>query len=84
MTNWLTEVYATLSQVIYFVTREESQLEIFLSAVKPGLVSKYQEVAEWVVRIYIKSVEEMRKVELAKLTYEWFTNQCIMTSFLCI
>ncbi|KAM3144420.1 hypothetical protein pb186bvf_003584 [Paramecium bursaria] len=49
--NWLSEIYANLDKVYQFFEQDNINVHLFLSCLKPGLLSKEQEVTLWSLRI---------------------------------
>jgi len=73
--GWLSEVYANLDRVLYFMTQNEMNISIFFSTIKPGLLSKEPEVSLWSLRTQSKVLFELSNLELHPPAYEWFTKE---------
>lgn len=84
--NWLSEVYASLSRVFQFFEEHDSNVHMFLSAIKPGLLSKDQEVTLWSLRILGRAFFELSEMEMHQVGYEWFTreNGGLAATFMCM
>ena len=53
----------------------KKSLHFALSAIKPGLVSKSFEVAQWTARLYAKLAFDMVENNLVLLVWDWFVNE---------
>jgi hypothetical protein len=73
--SWLSEIYANIDHVLQLMTQNEMNIGIFFSTVKPGLLSKEAEVSVWTLRTYSKVLFELANLELAAVSYEWFTRE---------
>ena len=64
----------------------EGSVNSVLSALKPGLLSKNFEVAEWTSRVLAKFGFEFANLDLLGTAWDWFTvkNGGLETSILCL
>lgn len=62
--NWLSEIYANLGRVYQFMTSNDMNVGIFLTTIKPGLLSKHMDVSLWTLRVYSKVLFELANLEL--------------------
>ena len=58
-----------------FIEAEESNIYIFFSTLKPGLISKSEEISLWTCRIFAKLSFELANLDLLAPAYEWFCRE---------
>lgn len=72
--KFLQEIYVSMKRLLVFVEIEEGNIPIILNTLKPGLLSKNEEVALWSGRILSKLCFDMANLELLAPAYEWFSS----------
>lgn len=70
--SWLQDIYINIKRVMTFIEVDEANMSIIFQSLKPGLLSKNEEVALWSLRIYSKMSYELANMELLPTGYEWF------------
>lgn len=73
--KFLQEIYMNVKRMLVFVEVEEANIPIILNTLKPGLLSKSEEVALWSCRILSKLAFELANLELLAPIYDWFCSQ---------
>ena len=85
---WYKELYAQSKHILQLVIKEEStgSVPTILQALKPGLYSKNEEVAQWTCRFLSKIAFYFSNVELLPAAWEWFTavNGGLYAFFACL
>lgn len=82
--NWLAELYSSLRLIEDYFKHDSINLSIFLQAVKPGLVSKDEEVTRWALRIYNKVLFDLQDMDMHPVGYDWYSNHGLNASLMCI
>ncbi|CAD8109737.1 unnamed protein product [Paramecium sonneborni] len=84
--NWLSDIYANISRVFNFLEQQDSNVHYFFATIKPGLLSKEQEITLWTLRIMGRTYFELSEMEMHQLGYEWFCkeNGGLAATFLCM
>ncbi|CAD8193441.1 unnamed protein product [Paramecium pentaurelia] len=84
--NWLSDIYANISRVFNFLEQQDSNIHYFFATIKPGLLSKEQEITLWTLRIMGRTYFELSEMEMHQLGYEWFCkeNGGLAATFLCM
>lgn len=75
--SWYQEVYTNSKHLLQLVLKEEStgSVNTILQVLKPGLLSKNDEVAQWTLRLYSKLGFDFSNLELSPYAWEWFVNE---------
>ena len=75
--NWYQELYSNQKYILQLVVKEEStgSVPLILQALKPGLLSKDEQVVKWACRIYSKLAFDFSNLELLPEAWEWFINE---------
>lgn len=84
--TWLQDTYNNLKRLIMFIEADESNMMILLSSLKPGLLSRDEEVSLWTLKILQKLSYELNNMGLLSRAYEWFCreNGALYACFVCI
>ena len=74
---WYQDVYGNSKHLLSLILKEEStgSVQTILQTLKPGLLSKHEEVAQWTLRLYSKLVFDFSNLELSPYAWEWFINE---------
>jgi hypothetical protein len=75
-----------MKRLLVFIEVEEGNIPILLNTLKPGLLSKCEEVALWTCRILSKLCFDMANLELLAPAYEWFSANMggMYSSVMCL
>jgi len=73
--SWLQEIYLHIKRIIQLVEANESNLYIILSPLRPGLLSKDEEIASWTSRIYSRISFDLANIDMLPAAYEWFIKE---------
>lgn len=60
--------------LLLFIEAEEVNIPIILNTLKPGLLSKSEEVGLWTCRILSKISFDLANLELLAPAYDWFCS----------
>lgn len=73
---WYQALFSQSKQLLQLVIKEEStgSVNTLLQALKPGLYSKSEDVAQWTCRLLSKLGADFATVNLLPATWEWFTG----------
>lgn len=76
VSSWYQALYAQSKQLLQLVLKEESTGAVnnLLQALKPGLYSKSEDVAQWTCKLLAKLGSDFSNVNLLPATWEWFTG----------
>jgi len=72
--GFYTEVYANINHLLKLFNDDPSRksMQFALNALKPGLISKSYDVAEWTARLFSKLAFEFGDTNLLMHAWEWF------------
>ncbi|EGR33928.1 hypothetical protein IMG5_030700 [Ichthyophthirius multifiliis] len=73
--DFFQEIYANISRLMIFIEIEEGNIPILLNTLKPGFLSKNEEVVMWTCRILSKIAFDLTNLELLAPAYSWFCQQ---------
>ncbi|EAR95077.2 hypothetical protein TTHERM_00640050 (macronuclear) [Tetrahymena thermophila SB210] len=73
--KFLQDIYVNVKRLLLFIEVEEANIPIILNTLKPGLLSKNEEVSLWSCRIFSKMSFDLANLELLAPAYDWFTSQ---------
>lgn len=70
--SWYQDMYANMKSILQLVEKEEASgsLNLMLSALRPGLVSKSIEVTVWTCRLFAKLGAEFIENDMAPAAWE--------------
>jgi hypothetical protein len=74
--EFYTEIYSNLSTLIRLFKEDPTRksMSFTLNALKPGMVSKSYEVAEWAARLFSRLAFEFGESNLLVHAWEWFVG----------
>jgi hypothetical protein len=75
--SWYSEVYSNLPSLLSLLLREVSQgsIEIILSSLNSGFLSKNSETVQWTCRIFAKLGSDLSEQDLLPQAWDWFVSE---------
>lgn len=85
---WYQDVYANINHLMSLLVKEESPEAVtnVLQVLKPGLMSKEEEVAQAAIKLYLKLAIDLLSLDLMAPAAEWFfcENGGLFACLVCI
>jgi len=70
--KWLQFLDLNSSHLISLIKSDEESINIVLDTLRPGLLSKSNDVALWTYRLLLKLIEELFELNLQPVIWNWF------------
>lgn len=75
--SWYSDMYANLTRIVELVASEVAQgsIEIILSSLQSGFLSKNPDTVLWTCRIFAKLGSDLYELELLPQAWDWFVSE---------
>jgi hypothetical protein len=74
VTTWLQDVFTNWAKLIDLCRNEDNNISLLLNVIKPALLSKDEEVADWGLRLLTKIAYELANNDLLFHVFHWTTK----------